>query len=335
MKIYLGFHQGVRELRFGDKNLEELRKFGTVILNEETRAHTNAELIEAARECEIVFSDRMTPGGAEFFDNAPDLIAFVRTVTDVRIVDVEAASRNGILVTSTFPTLFVPGVTEWVLGQMLALARHFHSYVSCYRAGWIPDLSTAPRGRQLHGRTAGIIGLGRLGRRLAEILNFLGMRVVANDPYLDSWPDDVERMGFNDLLAQSDYVICLANQTDATENMMNADAFALMKPSAFFVDASRGAITNEAALEDVLVRNAIAGAALDVGKGPGDVPSPRLGRLPNVLATPHVAPSIDGNYMQGEQSLGYLREILEGKIPAGAHNGEHATRLSRLAKVSS
>jgi D-3-phosphoglycerate dehydrogenase / 2-oxoglutarate reductase len=331
MKIYLGFHQGVRDLRFGEKNLAELRTFGTVVLNEETHAHTNAELIEAAKGCEIVFSDRMTPGGAEFLDNAPDLIAYVRTVTDMRIVDVEAASRNGILVTSNFPT-FVPGVTEWVLGQMLALARHFHSYVSCYRAGWIPDLGEGPRGRQLYGQTVGIVGLGRLGRRLAEILNFLGMRVLGHDPYLDPWPADVERTDFNDLMAQSDFVVCLALQTEETVNLMNAEAFALMKPTAFFVDASRGAITDDAALEDVLVRNAIAGAALDVGKGPGDVPSLRLGRLPNVLATPHVAPSMDANHMQGEQSLGYLRDILDGKTPAGAHNAEHATRLSRLAK---
>ena len=329
VNIYLGFHEGVRDLRFGGENLAALHEMGTVVFNRETRAHTTAEMIEAARGCEIVVADRLTAGAGGFFDNAPDLVAFVKTVTDLKNLDLEAASRNGVLATTTEPP-FVPGVTEWVLGHMINLARYSFDYVSCYRAGWVPDLAAGPRGRQLAGKTAGIIGLGRLGWRLAEVLAFLDMRVIACDPYETRVPEGVEGCGLEDLLGQSDFVVCLAAYTPDTENLMDAAAFARMKPGAFFVNASRGGLVDEDALEDVLVRKAIAGAALDVGRGEGDVPTLRLARLPNVLATPHVAPSIDANHAQGRQAVAQVAEILAGRLPGGCLNAEHAGRMDRL-----
>lgn len=332
-RIYLGFHAGVRDLRFGDENLAALRELGTVVLNEETRAHSTEEMVDAARGCQIVVADRLTPGGAAFFDNAPDLVAFVKTVTDLKNLDLDAASRNGILATTTKPA-FVPGVTEWVLGQMLNLARHTFDYVSCYRAGWVPDLATGPRGRQLSEKTAGIIGFGRLGRRLAEMLGFLGMRVLVFDPYVSEIPEGVENYDVQGLLSESDFVICLAKYTDETENLMDRAAFARMKPSAYFVNASRGPLVDEDALADVLRRRAIAGAALDVGSGEGDVPPLRLARLPNVLATPHIAPSMDANHAQGKQAVLQVREILAGRIPEIALNTEHASRVLKAGSTT-
>src|SRR4029453_6789493 len=87
---------------------------------------------------------------------------------------------------------------------------------------------------------------------------------------------------------QADYVICLAIANEETENLMDAAAFARLKPDAFFINMSRGNLVAEAALAKVLTEGRIAGAAMDVGRAPDQMPSPELARLPNVIATPHL-----------------------------------------------
>ena len=330
-RITLGFHKGVRDLRFGEENLTRLMELGEVLLNEKREAYTNAELAQAAKGCQIVVADRLTPGGADFFDNAPDVVAYIRTVTDMKNVDLEAASRNGILVTTTSAT-FIPGVSEWVVGQVINLSRSFFDYISCYRSGWVPDLQTGPRGRQLAGRTAGIIGLGRIGLQVARLFTAFDMRVLVHDPYLKDCPEGMENVGIEVLLAESDFVIPMAKYTDETEHMVNDAFLKAMKPTAFLVNASRGGLVDEAALEAALLNGTIAGAALDVGNGEGDVPSLRLARLPNVLATPHVAPSMDANHAQGREAIAKVAQVLAGEMPSLALNGEHATRLARIMK---
>ena len=324
--IYLGFHSGIRDLRFGEANLAALKQLGNVKLNEANTPLCSAALSEAARDCDIVLADRLTVADSAFFDNAPRLLAFVRAVVDIAGVDIDAASRNGILVAAAGPT-FVPGVTEWIVGQMINLARGTFEYTLQYRAGRIPDLQTGPRGRQLAGRTAGILGIGRIGSRLASILHAFEMRVLAFDPYAETMPACVERADFDELLRKADFVICLAKHTAQSEQLMNAAAFARMQQTAFFINASRGGLVDEAALASALSRNAIAGAALDVGSAPGDLPPSNLGVMQNVLATPHVAPSIDASYAQGRQAVAMVESILRGNIPQGALNPSAARRI--------
>jgi len=325
-RIYLGFHQGILGLRFGDGNLAALRQLGEVSLNRTDRPLSPAALQQAAGDCDVVLADRLTGADAAFFDNAPRLIAFVRAVVDTSGVDIDAASRNGILVASTAAT-FVPGVTEWIVGQMINLARGTFDFVRLYRAGTIPDLATGPRGRQLAGRTAGILGLGRIGNRLAGVLQALEMRVLGCDPHATDAPQGVERVDFERLLREADFVICLAKHTEETDRLMNAAAFARMQRSAFFINASRGGLVDEAALAAALAEGAIAGAALDVGSGPGDTPPLGLGGMENVIATPHVAPSIDASHAQGRLAVESVASILRGEVPAGAINPEAARRI--------
>ncbi len=186
-RIFLGFHTGVLDLRFGGENLAALKNLGEVVLNLEDRGLTPEELIEQAGDCDIIVADRLTPGNGKFFDHAPKLVAYVRAVTDMKGIDVEAASRSGILVAAAGAT-FVPGVTEWIVGQMINLSRHFVEYITVYRSGVVPDIARGPKGRQLAEKTAGIIGFGKLGRNLGTVLDVLGMRVLVSDPYVDDWP---------------------------------------------------------------------------------------------------------------------------------------------------
>ena len=137
----------------------------------------------------------------------------------------------------------------------------------------------------------------------------------------------------NALLADSDFVVCLAPALPETARLMNAAAFAAMKPDAYFINASRGELVDEDALLAALEGGRLAGCALDVGMAPDQTPSPALARHPRVLATPHVGglttPAIEHQALETVQQL---RSLLQGQVPVGAVNAEHATRWPRLAQ---
>ena len=188
-------------------------------------------------------------------------------------------------------------------------------------------------GRQLEGSTVGIIGYGVIGRTLAPLAKALGMRVLVTDPYQRVEDEDIEQVSFEALLAESDFVVCLAVATEETENLMDAAAFSRMKPSAYFINLSRGNLVDEAALEAALDGKRIAGAALDVGRAPDQMPSPRLARRPDVIATPHTAgltPSAVEH--QAFDTVEQVRALLAGEVPPGAVDVEAAARLSRLRR---
>jgi D-3-phosphoglycerate dehydrogenase len=129
------------------------------------------------------------------------------------------------------------------------------------------------------------------------------------------------------LLARSDYAICLAIATEETENLMNEAAFARMKPDAFFINMSRGNLVDEAALSRVLAGGRIAGAAMDVGRAPDQMPSLELARLPNVIATPHIGGlTPPASESQAFDTVRQVEALVAGKVPPGAANLQSWTR---------
>jgi D-3-phosphoglycerate dehydrogenase len=155
---------------YGERAVAALRQLGDVRINDTGRVLDADALAEAARGCEIVVSDRQTPGPAAFFRNAPDLVAFLRCAVDIRNVDVAAASAVGVLVTHATPG-FAASVAEMTIGCMVDLARNVSGSVLVYRQGRAPD---ARIGRQLRGATLGIIGYGVIGQYLAPLGVALG-----------------------------------------------------------------------------------------------------------------------------------------------------------------
>lgn len=310
---------------YGERALAGLRALGEVRLNEGGVLDTDA-LISAARQCDIVVSDRQTPGEARFFENAPDVAAFLRVAVDIRNIDVSTASRQGVLVTRATPG-FIPAVAEMALGFMVDLARHVPAAVADYRAGRDPE---AHMGRQLKGSTVGIMGYGAIGQYLAPLCVALGMTVLVNDPYKTVGDPALKQVTLEALLADSDFVICLVVANPETENLMNAAAFARMKPGAYFINLSRGNLVDEAALERALDERRIAGAALDVGRAPDQKPSPRLARRRDVIATPHIAGlTPQAIEHQAFDTVSQVRELLAGRVPPGSVNIETATRIAR------
>jgi D-3-phosphoglycerate dehydrogenase len=312
---------------YGERALAELRKLGEVRLNDAGKVLDAQALAKAAAGCQIVVSDRQTPGPAEFFAHAPDLVAFLRVAVDIRNIDVAAASREGILVTHATPG-FIPSVAEMAVGFMVDCGRHITQAATRYHSGYVPQ---ARMGRQLAGATLGIIGYGVIGEHLAPLGVALGMTVLVCDPHKTVSAPEFKQVSFGDLLAQSDFVVCLAIANEQTENLMNADAFGRMKPTAYFINLSRGNLVDEAALAAALDVKQIAGAALDVGRAPDQMPSPFLAARADVIATPHTAGlTPDAAEHQAFDTVTQVRELLAGRMPPGAANSDKATRLGRL-----
>lgn len=325
--IFLTHDDNARAHYYGDEALARLREQGVVRLNETGQPLTTAQLIELAAGCEVIVSFRQTEGPAQVFEALPELAAFVRCAVDIRNIDVGAASKAGVLVTQASPG-FIDSVAELVVGMMVDLARGVTDAALAYRAGEVP---AATMGVQLRGSTLGIIGYGSIGRRLAQLGLALGMDVVVADPHVRVEDAGLRQADLGALLGESDFVVCLAVATEATENLIGAAELGRMKPSAYFVNVSRGNLVDESALESALRAGAIAGCALDVGRAPDQMPTPALARLANVVATPHVGGLVpDAIAHQALETTRQVAEIVHGRAPDGAVNAEHAGRLARL-----
>ena len=323
-RVLLTHTPGAFARYYGDSVLQHLQALAHVERHMGARPLDDEALIERARGCDIIVSDRATPGEAGLFSQASELVAFVRCAVDIRTVDVDAASANGVLVTHASPG-FVDSVSELVLGMMVDLARGISAASAAYHRGALPDISM---GTQLRGATLGVVGYGAIGSRLAVIGAHLGMNVMVHDPRVDSVQAPAQRVELPSLLKASDFVICLAIATDSTENLFDANAFSLMKSSAFFINASRGNLVDEQALHAVLDEKRIAGAAMDVGRAADQMPSMALASLPNVIATPHIGGlTRQAVEHQAMETVAQVTCLLQGEIPAGAVNAEHASRL--------
>lgn len=292
---------------YGSRALAALRELGDVRLNLGGVLDTHA-LAETAAGCDIVVSDRQTPGEARFFEHARDVVAFLRVAVDIRNIDVAAA--------------------EMAVGFMVDLARGIPEAIAEYRAGREP---AARMGRQLKGSTLGIMGYGAIGQYLASLGTALGMAVLVSDPYKTVSDPALRQVPLETLLAESDFVVCLVGANEETESLVNVAAFARMKSSAYFINLSRGNLVDEAALERALDERWIAGAAMDVGRALDQKPSTHLARRPDVVATPHVAGlTPEAIEHQAFDTVNQVRELLAGRVPPGAVNIQAATRLIRL-----
>lgn len=305
--------------------LPELRAVASVVCNRLGRDLTTSELIAAARDCDVIIAHRSTPGEAALFTELPKLLAFLRTAVDITTIDVAAASCAGVLVGHADKS-FVPSTAELALALMLDLARNVSESTIDHRNGVQPPQRP---GRQLRGRTAGIIGYGAIGSYLANLLRGTGMRVVVCDPAKDSTVDGFEQASFQELLAGSDFVLPLAPASAETENLIDADALSTMRPGTMLINVSRGELLDEAAVTAALDSGHLGGLAIDVGRAPDQRPSPALASRPGVVATPHLGGLTPENAdAQALSSVEQVRAILAGEIPPRAVNADHAHRLA-------
>jgi D-3-phosphoglycerate dehydrogenase len=213
----------------------------------------------------------------------PNLKVIVRGGVGLDTIDVEYARSKGISVLNT-PLASSASVAELTIGYMFMLARRLHEATSHMKAEKWEKKSLV--GEELGGKTLGLIGIGNIGRQVAQRALGLGMLVIAYDPYVKE-VEGVRLTSLEELLETADYISLHLPKTPETAGMLDATAFARMKPAVKIVNCARGGIIDEDALYDALSMGAVGGAALDVfeEEPPTDW---KLIKLPNVIASPHI-----------------------------------------------
>jgi phosphoglycerate dehydrogenase-like enzyme len=225
-----------------------------------------------------------TPFPRERLERLPNLKLLVTTGMGNAAIDMEAARELGITVAGTGGTPTHTAELTWAL--ILALARHIPAEDRAVReGGWQHTV-----GLELAGRTLGVIGLGRLGSQVARIGEAFGMEVIA-------WSQNMDTpLTKKELLQRSDIVTIHVRLSERTRGLIGAAELALMKPTAYLVNTSRGPIVDEAALLDALQQGRIAGAGLDVYDIEPLPPDHPLRSAPNTVLTPHVGYVTDASY---------------------------------------
>ncbi|MEO7369870.1 MAG: NAD(P)-dependent oxidoreductase [Ilumatobacteraceae bacterium] len=304
--------------------LPQLQAVAGVAFNPLDRDLNTAELIDAAAGCDVIIAHRSTPGDAALFTALPDLLAFLRCAVDISTIDVAAASAAGVLVAHADKS-FVASTAELALALMLDLARNVSESTIGYRSGAQPPQRP---GRQLRGRTAGIIGYGAIGSNLAGLLRGMGMHVVVCDPVVDSATDGFTQVTFHELLACSEFVLPLAPANPDTANLIDAVALAAMRPGTFLINVSRGELLDERAVAAALDSGQLGGLAMDVGMAADQRPSPELAERPGVVATPHLGGLTPENAdAQALSSVEQVQAIVAGELPPRTVNPDDARRL--------
>ncbi|TMA89011.1 MAG: 3-phosphoglycerate dehydrogenase [Deltaproteobacteria bacterium] len=245
-------------------------------------------------------------------------------------IDLELATRKGIPVFHT-PGRNADAVADLTLAFMLMLARHLPQVAETFqgggpafeRTGDFLEMYNRFTGVELGGQTVGLVALGAVGREVAARLRAFKARVLAYDPYVRQPPEGVELTGLEELLRASDFVSLHAPVTAETQNLVSRERLALMKPSAYFINTARAALTDEDALYEMLVAGRLAGAALDVLHNEPLQGDNRFLSLPNVIVTPHLGGAThDVVRHQSDIVVDAIESYLRGERPRWMANPE-------------
>lgn len=272
----------------GDLSWADLKAFGSCEIYDRTPP---GEVVSRASEAEIALTNK-TELSRTHLEKLPLLKYIGVLATGTNIVDLAAARERNIVVTNV-PAYGTKSVAQTTFALLLELTQHAGHHAETVRAGrWTrsPDWSYWDRPLiELDGLTMGIVGYGRIGSAVANLAEAFGMRVLAANPSRKTGPASVEFVSLDDLFRRSDVVSLHCPLSASTRHLVNAERLGLMKPSAFLLNTSRGALVDEPALAAALNSDRLAGAGLDVlSQEPPPADNPLL-TAKNCLITPHLA----------------------------------------------
>ncbi len=295
-------------------SMARLETMATVTIVPEPSA---AALIDAARDVDAIVVRALLP--PQLFVEATRLRGVVRHGAGLDMIPLEVASAHGVAVANV-PAVNARSVAEFVLGQMISLARRSTAMDRQLRAGpggWQTARAMADSGTELAGKTVVIVGMGSIGRSLAELcIAGLQMRVIG--VRRSGGFDDTRLIArsLDEAVEEADFLVLACPLTTETRGLVDAARLARMKPTAFVVNVARGAVIDESALVAALERGDIAGAALDVFEQQPLADDAPLRHFPQVLLSPHVAGiSIESMVRMGHGAVHQVGQILEGILP--------------------
>jgi D-3-phosphoglycerate dehydrogenase len=273
-------------------------------------------------------------------EGAPRLRVIGRAGVGVDNIDIDAATERGVAVLNA-PSGNTTSAAELTFALLLSLARRIPAADRSMRSGeWD---RTSFRGMELHGKTLGLVGAGRIGAEVARRARAFGLRVVAYDPYLSD--ERADTLGLvvaplDHVLEEADILSLHVPLTEATENLIDAGALARMKPGAFLINASRGGVVDEAALVDALRAGRLGGAALDVFADEPPATDHPLRGMEGVVLTPHLgAATREAQRSVAQEIAGAVRAALvhgdlSKAVNAPALSGDEMRRLQPMLRLA-
>ncbi len=313
-----------------DIGINLLRAAGhTVEVSTKDGVLTKSELIDAlkAKPYDAVACLLTDAINGEVFDAVPTAKIFANYAVGFNNIDIAAANERGVTITNT-PGVLTTSVSEFALALILAITKRIPESERYLRAGkyngWGPELLL---GMELRGKTLGIVGAGRIGYEVARHAhNGFDMNIVYYDvkqlPELEKDFGATFYASVDDVLKVADVVSIHVPLLPETTHLLNAERLAMMKPSAYLVNTSRGPVVDEVALVDALKRGVIRGAALDVFEHEPAL-TPGLAELENVVITPHTASATD-------EARNEMSEVVATNIIAHL-NGEVPPNIVKVA----
>jgi phosphoglycerate dehydrogenase-like enzyme len=289
-------------------------------LSEPGNRAATTDPLSGIEQADIAVVGSAFPGTAATFSRAQRLQAVIRVGIGYDNIDLAAASAAGVCAVNT-PEAPTESTAEFTIALLLAVTRRVSLADRRMRAGHM-NLAPELQGTDLAGKILGLVGCGRIGRRVAEIARAFRMSVQAFDPLLTSVPEGITLCpDLPALLATSDVVSLHVPLSPATRHLLNARTLALMKPGALLVNAARGGIVDAAALHEVLRTGRLAGAGIDVWDPEPPAPGHPLLQFDNVVASPHVAAyTTEGLARSHATAVQQALMVMRGEIPPALLN---------------
>jgi glycerate dehydrogenase len=307
----------------GDNPWNDIEQLGTLAVYDRTAPQ---ELVPRCREADILIVNK-TPVRTDALAELPQLRFIAVSATGFDCVDVEAAGRRGISV-SNVPIYGTDSVAQYVFSAVLHVWHNISGHDAAVKAGqWgrQPDWSFWKTPLvELRGKTMGIVGFGRIGRRVGELAHAFGMNVMAHDAFPGTDPGyaPFAWAGLEEVFSRGDVVSVHCPLTPQNQRFVNRDLLQRMQPTSLFINASRGSLVNEEDLAAALKAGWIAGAVVDVVSAEPIRPENPLLTAPNIVITPHLAwATREARQRLMRTTAENVRSFLEGR-PQHLVNGD-------------
>ncbi len=300
--------------------LEDLRRSINPIVTGSDPAAVEAALPRA----EGILCSALLPLPAERLDRAPNLRVISNFGVGIDNIDLAAATARGIAVCNT-PGVLSGAVADLTIGLILAIARRLFENAAYARDGWPRRQPPPPLGWDPAGKLLGIVGFGRIGQAVALRARAFGMEVIYHD--LVDEPveglEDCRPVPLDELLELSDVVSLHVNLDPSTHHLIGARELARMKPTAWLINTSRGAVVDQSALVEALRQRTIAGAALDVLDPEPPAADEPLLAMENVILLPHIgSATVETRAAMRDMAVRNLIAVLTGRVPPACINPE-------------